>query len=211
METQNKKEKEFIFFKNLALIILFFAATPIVILTSLFSLISLGQTKPQATVLSANAKETSSGVRVYASLPGELPTVSSSIETADARIHLISQYLEYYNSPLMPHSELIVKKADEYGIDYRLLTAIAQQESNLCKKIPEGSYNCWGWGIHSKGTLMFSSYEEAIDIVTKGVKEEYVDKGFVSPEEIMSKYTPSSTGSWANGVNIFMEDMETYD
>ena len=108
----------------------------------------------------------------------------------------------------MPYANNVVTAADKYKIDFRLITAIAQQESNLCKIIPPDSHNCWGWGINSNGSLGFNSYEEAIDTVSKGLKEEYIDKGYTTPEQIMSKYTPLSNGSWAFGVNKFLTEME---
>ena len=109
---------------------------------------------------------------------------------------------------MLPYVGDIIQIADYYDLDFRLTTAIAQQESNLCKKIPPGSHNCWGWGIHSRGSLGFDSYTDALDAVSKGLKFEYLDKGLSTPEEIMSKYTPLSNGSWAQGVSKFMEEME---
>lgn len=149
-----------------------------------------------------------SGVKVYASLPSSFPSVSGEVESKDARSEIIRQYLEYYNSPLVPYSDLIVATADKYGLDYRLITAIAQKESNLCKIIPPDSYNCWGWGIHSKGTLKFSSYEEGIETVSEGIRQNYIDKGYTTISDIMGKYTPLSNGSWATGVIQFMKQMQ---
>ena len=114
----------------------------------------------------------------------------------------------FYNSPLAPYADLLVQKADEYGLDFRLTTAIAQQESNLCKKIPDDTFNCWGWGIHSQGTLAFDSYNQAIDIVTLGLKQKYIDEGLTTPEAIMERYTPLSRGSWAEGVSQFLSELE---
>ena len=127
---------------------------------------------------------------------------------ADSRPLILKKYLEHYNSPMADHADYIFKISQENGLDYRLLVAIAQQESNLCKKIPENSYNCWGWGIHSQGTLRFDSYEESIKTVAEGLKENYIDQGLREPEEIMRRYTPSSDGSWARGVRQFMDEME---
>ncbi len=135
-------------------------------------------------------------------------SLKSSIVAGDARPLIIKNYLEYYRSPLFLHSDYIFEVSQQVGMDYRLLVAIAQQESNLCKKIPENSYNCWGWGIHSRGTLKFASYEEAIKVVAEGIKEKYINKGLETPQEIMAKYTPLSNGSWAVGVSQFMEEME---
>lgn len=134
--------------------------------------------------------------------------LGSSIVAADARPLLIKKYLEFYNSPLVPYADLLFSVSQKYGMDYRLLVAIAQQESNLCKKIPENSYNCWGWGIHSRGTLRFSSYPEAVEAVAKGLRESYIGEDLNTPEEIMAKYTPLSNGSWAAGVRQFMEEIE---
>jgi len=140
---------------------------------------------------------------------GTSATLKSKIIAGDARPILIKNYLDSYHSPLAPFGDVIYETSQRYGLDYRLLVAIAQQESNLCKKIPEGSYNCWGWGIHSRGTLMFSSFPEAIEEVARGLKENYIDMGYVTPEQIMKKYTPLSNGSWAAGVNQFMEEIES--
>ena len=212
MDIKTTSDDDFSFWKNLSLVVLFFVVTPLVIATSLFSLSSFSKTQKPAVLAMQTPPKTSealeSGVSIYASLPAVLPAISAEVETADARSELIRQYLESYRSPLEPHSEIIVATADKYSLDYRLLTAIAQQESNLCKKIPANSFNCWGWGIHSRGTLGFTSFEEGIETVSRGLKEKYVDQGYESIEEIMGKYTPLSQGSWAFGVNYFMQDVE---
>lgn len=197
-------DSSFAFWKNMFFMIIFFTIAPITLGISMYAILSL---QKNTTVELTQSPKT--GVKVYASLPSEFPIISDSIEIADARPELINQYLKRYDSPLVGLSNLLVTKADEYGLDYRLIPAIAQQESNLCKIIPAKTYNCWGWGIHSKGTLGFSSYEEAIDAVMTGIKSEYVDKGLTTPDTIWKKYTPSSPdGAWAKGVNQFMADME---
>ena len=127
---------------------------------------------------------------------------------ADGRVANLKSFFRKYNSPLYDYAELIVKTSDKYHFDYRLLPAIAMQESNLCRYIPEGSHNCWGWGIYGNTVTKFSSYEEAIETVAKGIKENYLDKGLVTASKIMEKYTPSSNGSWAYGVNTFIRALE---
>lgn len=139
----------------------------------------------------------------------ESALVDDYVVAGDSRPLIIKKYLSHYNSPLAPYADYVFAVSQRYGLDYRLLVAIAQQESNLCKKIPDDSHNCWGWGIHSRGTLKFSSYEEAVLVVAKGIKERYIDKGLDTPEQIMEKYTPLSNGSWAFGVNQFMDEMSS--
>lgn len=130
-------------------------------------------------------------------------------EVVDARSLIVKRYLEKYNSPLVPYAELICELSDTYGFEYYWIPAIAQQESNLCKKIPEGSHNCWGYGIHSKGTLRFESYDLALRSFSEYLKRVYFDKGLNTSELIMKKYCPNSDGSWARGVNQFIQQMET--
>lgn len=206
----NLADEDFGFWKNIILIAVFFVVTPITLGISIFSLFSFKnneaiEKKFNTTNITISPK---SGVSVFASLPDRTPSVSSSVEAADARPQIVANYLQFYNSPLLPYANTIVETSDKYGLDFRLITAIAQQESNLCKVIPPESYNCWGWGIHSEGTLGFSSYEKGIEEVSKGLRKEYLDKGYSTVKEIMSKYTPLSNGSWANGVETFMNDMQ---
>lgn len=136
---------------------------------------------------------------------------TNTVVTADARPEIIRKYLEKYKSPLLPHSKLIFELSETYGFDYRWIVAIAQQESNLCKKVPEGSHNCWGYGIHKNGTLKFENYEIALKSFAEYLDRAYFKKGLNTPELVMKKYCPSSNGSWAFGVNQFMDEMESGD
>lgn len=139
---------------------------------------------------------------------GQVLSETVSIESADARVEIVKRYLEKYKSPLIPYAQMIVDLSDTYGFDYYWIVAIGQQESNLCKKIPEGSHNCWGYGINSAGTLKFENYEIALTSYAEYLKREYFDKGYDTPEKIMKKYCPHSNGSWAFGVNKFINQME---
>lgn len=154
---------------------------------------------------------------VHISAPSDNPTepagVETIMETADARAELVANFLKRHNSPLEPYEyygQYLVDIADQYGIDFRLVPAIAMQESNLCKVIPEGSYNCLGFGVHSRGTLKFERYEDGFERAARELKANYIDRGLTTPEQIMRKYTPSSNGSWAASVNQWMAEMR-YD
>ena len=148
------------------------------------------------------------GAKVYLAAAEDLSSVDSKVVLADSRPLLIRNYLEKYHSPLLPYSQKIFDLSQKYGFDYRWIPAVAQQESNLCKKIPENSYNCWGYGIHSRGTLRFASYDEALESYAAYLRREYFDKGLLTPEEVMGKYAPFSPGSWASGVRQFMKEIE---
>lgn len=132
----------------------------------------------------------------------------SMIVVDDARPLTIRNYLEYYRSPLAPYASLIFEESLKVGLNPYLVIAIGQQESNLCKKAPPDCFNCWGIGIHSRGTLCYESYEQGIKKAIKYLKEEYLDKGLETPEQMMGKYCPLSDGSWAAGINQFLNELE---
>lgn len=134
--------------------------------------------------------------------------VKEELIVGDGRVANLKAFFRKYNSPLYDYAEKIVEVSDKYQFDYRLIPAIAMQESNLCKYVPEDSHNCWGWGIYGDQILKFKSYDEAIETVGKGLKEHYIDKGLITASMIMKKYTPSSKGSWAHGVNTFLRALE---
>jgi hypothetical protein len=132
-------------------------------------------------------------------------------KTADARVDIVANFLTRYNSPLKPadhYGQVLVDTADRYGLDYRLLPAIMMQESNLCKASDPAIHNCLGFGIHKNGTLAFATYEESFDRAARELKERYIDQGLTTPAQIMTKYTPSSNGSWAASVNQWIAEME---
>src|SRR5258706_444671 len=85
---------------------------------------------------------------IYAALPTIQNNFSTEIIASDGRTEAVRQFFARFDSPLEPYANDIVKAADQYGLDFRLLPAIAMQESNLCRKMPEGSNNCWGFGIY---------------------------------------------------------------
>jgi hypothetical protein len=144
----------------------------------------------------------------FTSTPFVAGAYESSVTTGDARAKNLKQFFRKYNSDLYDYAEFIVETSDKYQFDYRLLPAIAMQESTLCKFIPENSYNCWGWGIYGDLTTRFSSYEEGIETVAQGLKKYYIDEGYLTASAIMEKYTPPSKGSWARGVNTVLGWLE---
>lgn len=144
----------------------------------------------------------------FAALPKVMGAFSSTIATGDARPEIVRTFLARYNSPLSDYAEYIVEIADKYQIDYRFIPAIAMQESTGCKFIPENSYNCWGYGIYGDKVLRFASYQEGIEVVSRGLSKNYISDGLTTPDTIMPRYTPQSKGSWAFAVDHFMEKMQ---
>ena len=144
----------------------------------------------------------------YAALPTSQNIQSAEITQSDGRTEHLRQFFATYNSPLEPFAQDFVTAADEYGLDYRLVASIAMQESGLCKTIPNNSYNCWGFGVYGKTVVHFDGYKDGIYTVTRTLATRYKDRGLITPSQIMTMYTPSSNGSWAFGVNQFMQQLQ---
>lgn len=148
--------------------------------------------------------------KLYAALPDNKLAVVAYIEKRDARAKIVEDFFNKYKSPLADLGDNFVKVADREGLDFRLLPAIAMQESNGGKKVIKDSKNPFGYGIYGKLVLRFDSWESAIERVGRALKEDYLDKGLKTPTQIMAKYTPPSLekdGAWAKGVSSFMEEL----
>lgn len=179
-------------------------------LVSSFLLLSTVSRLPAAP-RAATGRVLSATTAFFEPLPATIPILSTTVLGSDARAIIVKNYLVKYKSPLAPHASDIVVVSDQYGVDPNLIVAIAQQESNLCKKVPTDSYNCWGFGIYADKVTRFESYPHAYTTVIKWLKREYLDKGLVTPEQIMAKYTPPSVdkgGAWAKGIRQFLAELE---
>lgn len=131
------------------------------------------------------------------------------ISYRDNRIKILEEFLEQYNSPLVPHAGDFVKYADKYSLDWKLVAAISGLESTFGKQIPYNSYNGWGWGIYGDNMILFSSWTEGIKTVSEGLRENYINKwGAENVYEIGRFYASSPT--WADRVTYLMEKIEEF-
>ncbi|MBP6882473.1 MAG: hypothetical protein KBC15_02880 [Candidatus Levybacteria bacterium] len=190
--------------RKFILLTIFFGLTPVLFVTALVMFLSVtyhAQLAGRGSVQSPKV--------AFAALPASESLFTEEIKIADSRTELLRQFFSKYKSPLEPYAQEFVKWADTYDLDFRLLPAIAMQESNLCTKNREGSNNCWGFGVYGTKYKTFESYPQAIETISKTLAIKYRDKhGLVTPDEIQQMYTPSSNGSWAFSVNHFMASLE---
>lgn len=177
-------------------------------LTLAASLLLLNAADRQSAGVVLGAKESS--YNIFSSPPPVLGGVAQAITPGDARPHLIEKFLRKYGSPIQGHGAYFVEMADKYEIDWKLVPAIAFQESNLGKKIPSGSFNAWGWAIYTgqNSGAEFDSWAHAIETVTRGLARDYYGRGLKTPEQIMTRYAPQSNGSWAEAIHFAYEDIE---
>ena len=189
--------------KKVLLLPAFFLIAPITIIISAFFLTYLTYLEINTKVLGEQTYKTNS-------LPENVRRVE--LVKKDERTTVLGNFLEKYDSPLKFYTTEIIEAADKYGLDWRLLPAIAMQESTLCNNLPErysDTYNCWGFGIYGTKVTRFSNYEDAIETVSRSLAINYIAHGLDTPEEIMTKYTPSSNGSWAESVAYVMSRLQT--
>lgn len=122
----------------------------------------------------------------------------------DYRVQILTAFFESYNSPLTDSAEIFIKKADQYNLDWRFVPAITGVESTFGKRIPPNSYNAYGW---ANGAYSFESWEDSIEIVSKTLREKYIDKGAVSFDQIARRYAPPSS-TWSFKVKYFMNKID---
>ncbi len=133
----------------------------------------------------------------------------SVVEKKDNRANILKKFLQSYNSPLADNAQTFIEQADIYELDWRLVASISGVESTFGKQIPNNSYNAWGWGIYGDNVIYFSSFDEAIKIISKGLKENYIDKwGAQDVYQIGKFYAASPT--WAQRVDYFMGKIEEF-
>lgn len=122
----------------------------------------------------------------------------------DTREHRLKKFLESHRSPLAQHADKFVYYADKYEIDWRLVPAISGVESTFGKHIPKNSFNAYGW---AGGRYKFQSWESSIEIVTKALKEKYINRGANTLSKINRIYCPPNP-KWAGKVAFFIKKID---
>ncbi len=126
--------------------------------------------------------------------------------TKDCRKEKLENFLKSYNSPFSSQAPELVKVADKYKIDWKLIPAISGIESSFGREMPASSFNAYGW---VNGNYKFDSWESSFEEVAKTLKEKYIDRGLDTPEKIGPVYAPPSK-SWASKVRYFMNEITNY-
>jgi len=115
----------------------------------------------------------------------------------------IKRIFEKYNAPLIDSADSFIATCQNFNLDCYLLPSIAGLESTFGRFIYPNSYNPFGWG---GGMIMFNSWNEGIGTVAKGLRENYLNKGADSVEQIGKIYSESPT--WALRVRYFMSEFQ---
>lgn len=125
----------------------------------------------------------------------------------DPEAEILAKYLAKHNSPLEYHAQDFIDAAREYGLDWKLVPAIAGVESTFGKFTP-GGFNGWGWGVYGTQAIYFKSWREGIYTVSKGLREDYVNRGLTEPYSMNRRYAASPR--WGGKVVFFMNEIEKF-
>lgn len=114
------------------------------------------------------------------------------------KLNALKAYLAGKNSPLQDHVEILLLQPN-----WKVVLAISQAESNLCKR--QLGHNCWGigGGNHRK----YPSYAEAI-IDANAVVQKYWDRGHRSTKTMMPYYVGWQNHSWVLATQSILAELE---
>lgn len=137
-----------------------------------------------------------------------LATPSATTVVVDDRAEILKTYLKAKNSPLAPEASFIIEEADRYKIDWRLVPAIAGNESGFGLAIPPGSYNAWGFGVYGTHVTYFNSWKDGIHQVSQSLSDDYRGRwGATDVYSIGRIYAADS--AWAVKVSNYMTEIST--
>lgn len=160
------------------------------------------------TFLLANVQPTFAAENLAGSSAALLKPVNE--KKPDPRVKILGEFLEKYDSPLASFANVFVETADKYNIDWKLVAAISGVESTFGQQIPYNSYNGWGWGIYGDNIIRFTSWNNGIEVVSQGLRENYINKwGAKDVYEIGRLYAASKT--WASRVTYFMDSINKFN
>lgn len=131
------------------------------------------------------------------------PIEASDVLTLEARANAIDAYFKARNMPLEGHGMGMVLAAEKYGLDYRLLAAIAVRETTgglaACPVTYKRTgdmgykYNVFGWGSCK---IKFKSYEDAFEVLARNLSgaNENTAKHYAGKDTkgILQAYNPPS-------------------
>lgn len=121
----------------------------------------------------------------------------------------IDAYFDQWNLPLAGHGMTVVKEADKYDLDWRLVAAIGMRESTGCK-FAFAENNCFGWGRK----VTFTSVDAAIVHITRNLAGEEESTAYhyagKDTEGILAKYN-SVIPTYTKEIFAIMDDISGMD
>jgi len=124
--------------------------------------------------------------------------------TYDNNVARAEAILSKYSSPFSGLGYILVQKTEECGGDFRVLLAIAGNESGF-GRIPYKSYNPFGY----LNGVQYSGWEESLSVLSCKIAQQYLVPCNNSPECIVRKYAGPSDDKdkWVRNINWFINQI----
>lgn len=138
-------------------------------------------------------------------------SVLAVFPSVDKRVIRLKKYLESVSSPMTESASHFISEADRLNLDWKLVAAIAGNESYFGRYIPSNSFNAWGWAVWTGRNYgaAFTGWNDGITTVSEGLRYNYIDKGAVTIEQIGRIYAADT--NWAYKVRHFMDQIEAFE
>lgn len=131
----------------------------------------------------------------------------------DYRARVFDLYFKKNNSPLYGSGQAFVQACDKYGAPHEctLLPAIARIETNLCKTGSSAQqHNCWGYGGSGDNRIIYQSFAQAVDDITKRLMQGYSKRFFEDPEYGELTYCGAHCTSWGDHVKEYQDELRQF-
>lgn len=130
-------------------------------------------------------------------------TTSVSLQEMALKRKAITEVLKRYNAPLLSEVDSFLEACSTFNLDCYLLPSISGVESTFGRFLIPGTFNPFGWG---RGLIAYTSFNQTIMTVGKGLRENYIDKGADTVDKIGRIYCEGDT--WSGKVKYFMNQFE---
>lgn len=116
----------------------------------------------------------------------------------------VRSLFERYNSPMIGYEYLIVSRAYECGGDYKLLVAIAGNESGF-GRVPYKLYNPFGY----LDGVQYSGWEESLNYLSCKISEQHLAPCNNNVACVVESYGGSDTNKpkWISNITWFMNQL----
>lgn len=173
-----------------------------------FSIISLSNPKKIFAKQQAFV-ERSAAISMENSSYGNILAQTSNATYDNYHTQILHAYLLQENSPLAAYASEFVSQARQYNLDWKLVAAISGVESTFGQQIPTGSYNACGWGIYGTKSIYFNSWQQGIDTISSGLRQQYMNKWGAGDVFSIGRIY-SSSSAWPYHVEYFMNQIQSF-
>lgn len=109
--------------------------------------------------------------------------------------------------PLAGQGQVLLDRGREFGVDPRLIAAIAGAETTFGRHLC-GTFNAWNWFWNGTcAASPFDTFQNGIRTVSKFMVKSYLRKGYTTIPQIGGKYCAEGCGNWVPLVTQFYSEM----